>query len=129
MIKKTLLFGTVCIVSITMLGWAKVTSHGSVLVQDVREGLNMASPDDHEADRIRHLLRDRQGELQQQHVKIQSIARKASVAERDCLVLEENIAKKVSILGRAHDVLSSDADVLNIGGRSYTRIQVDYGCR
>ncbi len=129
MLKQIIFLGAAGAVSVTLMGWAKLSSHGATLVQDVREGINLASPDGHEAARIRHLLHDREVELQGQRAKINAIRRKSVAAAEESAALQSAIVKKVAILNRAGEVLEAGAATIEIGGREYTRAQVEQDAR
>ena len=129
MVNKILLSTAVILGGVSLISIPKVTSHGATFVQDVREGINMASPDGHEADRIRLLLRERRDELRDQRLKINSIERKAQAALEDCEALQERIAERSVILGRAREVLSGGSSTIVVSNRTYTREQVQQDAR
>lgn len=129
MVNKIFLPAAVVLGGVSLISIPKVTSHGATFVQDVREGINMVSPDGHEADRIRLLLGERREELRDQRLKINSIQRKAQAARQDCEVLEERIAERSVILGRAREVLTGGSATIVIGDRTYTREQVQQDAR
>ena len=127
--KNLMVPAAVCVSAVSILGWAKLQSHGTTLVHDIREGIDRASPDAHEADRIRLLLNDRSQQLRGQHAKIDRLARKADQANVEAEALVEAIQEAEAILGRAGTLLKGEEVSFEIGGRSYSRHEVEADVR
>jgi len=127
--KSHLITAAVLLGLISILGWSKVHSHGKAIVSEVREEINRLSPGEHEAERIRKLLDERDRQLLKQHVKVDSLERKAEKASEEAVEIGDEIEVEKSILERASSLLASDGEEFTIGGRTYSRSQVERDAR
>ena len=112
--------------SALLFGTKKVFSHTETFVSEIRDEVNRLSPSGHEAERIHHLLHDREREIVECHGKLRGLERKANRAREDAETLVVKIEEQEEILARASVVLARHEPVSKINGRHYDRDLVEH---
>lgn len=124
--KTSLLTIAAVIVTVTaILGVKAVRSHVTTVREEIRTTVRGATPVDYEAKRIKALIADMSNDVLAFGDKIAEIEQTAATQQDDVKKLEAGLAADRAALLTERNLLAQEGEVFTIGGKAYSRGQVE----